>query len=137
MKQYTYSDTITLINGVEISGFADGDDVVKFERLTDSASHKVGVDGEMSVAVSSDKSGMATIKLMQTSSSNKYLSGLINLQESGFFSPIFIQFKDVNNLDLVSGTQGYIKKQAAMNRGAGIVAQEWSIIVERMDLLHG
>ena len=37
MKEYSFLDTLLLVNGVEISGFDEGDDVINLERLNDSA----------------------------------------------------------------------------------------------------
>lgn len=136
MKQYSFLDTLLLINGVEISGFDEGDDVINLARLNDSASHKIGIDGEMTVSISADRSGGVTFSLMQTSDSNGYLSGLVTGMENGAFIPIFIQFKDTRGGDLGSGTQGYIKRPADMGRGQNAGAQEWMVITERLDLLH-
>ena len=136
MKQYSFLNTILLVNGVEIGGFDEGDDVITLERLADSASHVVGVDGEMSVSFSADRSGGIGFRLMQTSDSNEYLSGLISSQENGAFIPIAVQFKDTKGGDLGSGTQGYIPRPATMVRGNSAQPQEWQIVVERLDLLH-
>lgn len=136
MKEYSFIDTLLLVNGVEVSGFDEGDDVIALERLNDSAAHKIGTDGEMTVSISADRSGTVTFRLMQSSDSNAYLSGLINAQENGVFVPIFVQFKDTRGNDLGSGTQGYINRPASMTRGTNANAQEWMITVERLDLLH-
>ena len=136
MKQYSFLDTILLVNGVEITGFDEGDDVITLARRNDSASDVVGTDGEMSVAISGDRSGTVVFRLSQTSDSNTALSLLIQSQESGAFVPIFVQFKDIRGNDLGSGTQGYINKPADMVRGTNVNAQEWTITVERLDLLH-
>ena len=136
MKEYSFLNTLLLVNGVEIGGYDEGDDVIVLERINDSASHKVGADGEMSVAISADRSGTITFRLMQTADSNQYLSGLISAQENGAFSPLFVQFKDTKGGDLGSGTQGYIPKPATMTRGNATNNQEWIITVERLDLLH-
>jgi hypothetical protein len=136
MKEYSFLDTIFLVNGVEISGYDEGDDVISLDRLNDSASHKIGTDGEMTVGLSADRSGTIVFRLMQTSDSNSYMSGLITAQENGIFVPIFAQFKDTRGNDLGSGTQGYIPKPAGMTRGTAPGNQEWSIVVERLDLLH-
>lgn len=136
MKEYSFLDTLLLVNGVEISGFDEGDDVIALERLNDSAGHKIGTDGEMTVSISADRSGTVTFRLMQSSDSNAYLSGLINAQENGAFVPIFVQFKDTRGNDLGSGTQGYINRPASMTRGTNANAQEWMVTVERLDLLH-
>lgn len=136
MKEYSFLDTLLLVNGVEISGFDEGDDVISLDRLNDSASHKIGTDGEMTVSISADRSGTVTFRLMQSSDSNTYLSGLINAQENGAFIPIFVQFKDTRGNDMGSGTQGYINRPASMVRGTNVNSQEWMITVERLDLLH-
>ena len=137
MKEYSFLNTLLLVNGVEISGFDEGDDVIALERLNDSAAHKIGTDGEMTVSISADRSGTCTFRLMQSSDSNTYLSGLITAQENGAFIPIFLQFKDTKGLDLGSGTQGYITRPASMTRGTNANGQEWVIVVERLDMLHG
>lgn len=136
MKEYSFLNTILLVNGIEISGFDEGDDTIALERIGDSASHKIGSDGEMSVSISADRSGSITFRLMQTSDSNIYLSALVTAQENGAFVPIFIQFKDTKGGDMGSGTQGYITKPSGMVRGSNVSAQEWIVIVERLDLLH-
>lgn len=136
MKQYSFLNVNLLVNGVDISGFDEGDDTITVARITDSAQHKVGTDGEMSVAISADRSTTVTFRLMQTSDSNSYLSGLVSLQENGVFVPIFIQMTDVANGDFASGTQGYITRPADMVRGTNVNSQEWVITVERGDLLY-
>lgn len=136
MKDYSFLNTTLLINGIEISGFDEGDDVIELARLNDSAAHSIGVDGEMTVSISADRSGTVTFRLMQSSTSNAYMSGLINSQENDVFVPVFIQFKDTKGGDLGSGTQGYITRPATITRGTNAQAQEWVIVVERLDLIH-
>ena len=82
MKVYSFQNTVMLVNGVEITGWDEGDDVIQIERLSDSASHKIGAAGDMMVSISADKSGSFKFKLQQTSSSNKYLMSLCALQAS-------------------------------------------------------
>lgn len=137
MKDYSFLNTLLLVNGVEISGYDEGDDVIALARINDSAAHKIGTDGEMTVSISADRSGTMTFRLLQSSDSNLYLSGLITAQENGLFVPIFAQFLDTKGLDLGSGTQGYITKPADMTRGENANSQEWVVVVERLDLLHG
>ncbi len=137
MKTYSFLNTIVLVNGIEITEWAEGDDVIQISRLNDSTAHVIGASGEMAVAISADRSGQFVLNLQQTSQSNAYLSSLVTAAENGAFVPVFIQFKDTEGNDLASGTQGYITKPADMSRGTGINSQEWTIIVERLDLLLG
>ncbi len=136
MKEYSFLDTLLLVNGVEISGFDEGDDAITLDRVNDSASDKVGVDGEMTVSISSDRRGDVTFRVMQSSDSNTYLGGLVSGMENGAFVPIFLQFKDTRGGDLGSGTQGYIRKPAPMTRGENANGQGWIIRVERLDLIY-
>jgi len=135
MKDYSFLDTTLLVQGVEIEGYDEGDDVIQLARLNDSGTHKIGADGEMTVAISADRSGTITFRVMQTSDSNAFLSGLINAQENGAFVPVFVQFKDIRGNFLGSGTQGYITKPADNAYGTNPNAREWVITVERLDML--
>jgi len=136
MKQYSFANITLLIQGIEISGFDEGDDVIALDRLSDSAAHTIGADGEMTVSLSLDRSGTVGFRLLSTSTSNAFLSGLINAQENGAYIPVFVQMKDNLNNDLGSGTQGYIQRPASMVRGANVQPQDWVIVVERLDMLH-
>ena len=139
MKVYSFQNTVMLVNGVEITGWSDGDDVIKINRRVDSASDKVGAGGSMMVSISSDKSGEFTFKLQLTSSSNKFLAGLVALQEGGAktFVPVTCLFQDTYRQDLATGTVGYLKKPADLSRGDKAGDQEWTIVVERLDMLLG
>lgn len=136
MKQYSAANNILLVNGIEITGFDEGDDVIKGERTKDSASDKVGVDGEMSVSYTQDKSGMVTIRLMSTSDSNGFLMAIVNAAENGAFVPVNVMFKNTNNGEVLGGSQGYIKRPPNISRGENVTAQEWQIKVERYDVIQ-
>ena len=139
MRPYSFQNTVMLVNGVEITGWADGDDVINISRRTDSASDKVGADGRMMVSISADRSGEITFKLQMTSSSNRYLSSLIALQEAGAakFVPVTVMFQDTFRQDLATGTIGYLKKPADLTRGSQAGNTEWTCVVERLDMLLG
>jgi len=139
MDAYSFETLVVLINGVEIQGWDDADDVIQIKRLTDLASHKVGCDGKMVVSLSADKSGEFTFKLLQTSPSNKFLMSLAALQGGGAntFIPVSCLFQDTFRQDVGTGTTGYIQKMPDVSRGKNASTQEWIIIVERLDLLLG
>lgn len=139
MKAYSFPSLVHLVNGVPLSRFAEGDDVVMIERLTDAASHKVGADGKMTVSLSADKSGKVTFKLDQASASNTYLAGLSALQGGGpaTFIPILFMVQDTNLQDIGLGSAGYVQRPSDMKRGATSSEQEWVIIVEDLALVYG
>jgi hypothetical protein len=144
MKAYSFLNTVVVLSCPalgphEVTDWADGDDTIEITRLNDSASHKVGADGKMVVALSADKSGSFKFKVWQTSPTNKYLNDALRLQEAGAetFQPISALFQDTYRQDTGTGTFGYIKKLADIPRGMGVNAQEWEIVVERLDMLLG
>lgn len=139
MKRYSFADTVVIVGGVEITGWADGDDVIQVKRRNDGITDKVGAGGEMMVSVSADRSGEIMFKLQQTSSSNKYLSDLFEKQQAAgsMFESLDVRFQDTYRNDLASGTRGYLKRPADMARGAAANNQEWTIVVERLDMAFG
>jgi hypothetical protein len=139
MKAYSFKNTILVLNGVEITGWDEGDDVIDIKRLADSASHKIGAAGDMMVALSADRSAEVSIKLQQTSSSNAYIGSLIDLQEGGAetFVPISLLFQDTYRNDMAEASAGYIKKPADMKRGTGVGPQEWTFVLESLSIDYG
>lgn len=139
MRIYSFLNTVVLVNGVEITGWSKGDDVIDISRRTDSASDQIGAGGNMMVSLSTDKSGLAKFKLQATSSSNAFLSKLCNGQDGGTatFVPVNLKFQDLYRQDTAEGTVGYIKKDADMKRGESAGDQEWEIVLERVDMLLG
>jgi len=136
MKSYSFNNVVMLVNGSEITGWPEGDDAIVADRLNDSGAHIVGIDGSMTLSISRDRSGTLTFSLMQNSESNKLLTGLITAQENGAFIPIFVQVKNTQGGELVSGTQGYLTKPAAVQFGENLQPVEWVIVVERLDTIN-
>lgn len=136
MKVYSFLNTVVVVNGVEITGWSEGDDVIDIKRLVDSATHKVGAAGDMMVSLSADRSGEFMFKLQALSSSNAYLESLLALQENGAdtFQPISVLFQDTFRNDLGQASAGYIKKPADVKRGATAGEMEWVVVVERLVL---
>jgi len=136
MKNYSFLNTVLLVNGVEITGWAEGDDLITFSRRNDSMTDVVGASGEMAVSNMGDRSGELVFTLLQTSTSNTYMGGLLAAQENGLFVPTFVLLKDTLGGEIVSGSQGYIKKPADFTLGAGINTREWTIVLERGDVTY-
>lgn len=137
MKNYGFLNTICLVNGVPIGEWMDGDDSFQMSRRNPSFTDNVGVSGDMAVAENADKSGQFILNLQQTSSSNLYMSGILNAAENGAFVPVQVLFKDLQGNDLGTGSSGYIEGHPEVTRGANITGQAWTIIVEQLDMLTG
>src|ERR1035441_4831660 len=111
MRTYGFGNVTAVLDAAhEITGYGTGDDTISAERAVDGASHVIGADGSMAMAISSDKSGTVTFKLLQTSSSNRYLLQRYALQEAGArtFVPVNLVVKDIHRLDVIVGIAGYL-----------------------------
>lgn len=135
MRMYSFGNVTAVLDAAhEITGYGSGDDVISAERSVDGATHVVGADGSMAVAISTDKSGTVTFKLLQTSSSNRYLLQRYAAQEAGTksFVPVNLNVKDVHRQDVIIGIAGYLKKLPAVKRGEKPNEQEWAIVFQQL-----
>lgn len=141
MKSISFPNGHMLVNRVEITHFGSDDDVIKFERLSESVQYKVGADGHAVVSFSADKSGKLTIKLQPTSPSNVYLMSLHALQGGGptTFVPVQVSFQDVYRKDIASGIPGCIIKMPDFARGMDSSGNdmEWQFFFETYHLTVG
>lgn len=82
VKTYNPKKVIVIFGGVPLTGFVDGS-FVQVTATSDGFTKRVGADGEIARAQSSDESSEVTITLMHTSLSNAYLSTLKDLDRKG------------------------------------------------------
>ena len=136
MKAYSFNNVVMLVNGIEMTGWPEGNDVIMCDRNEDSATQSVGVGGEMTVSVSQDRTGVVKFKLKQNSPSNGVMTAIITSQENGLFVPVFVQVKNTQGGELVSGTQGFVKRPAGIKFGDVIDFSEWEIVCERLDFIN-
>ena len=135
MRAYAFGNVTAMLDVAhEVTGYASGDDVISAERAEDAASHVIGADGSMAVAISSNKSGSVKFKLLQTSSTNRYLLQRYMLQEAlaSSFVPVELRVTDVHRLDVIIGIGGYLKKLPGIKRGEKITEQEWEIVFQQL-----
>jgi len=120
----------------ELTHVIQGDDAVTVKYRTDRGMDKVGADGKMAMAISADRSCEVSIKLQQTSPSNKVLNDLLGVQNSGAagFAPLQMLAQDNYRRDQWTGINGYIKTAPDIARGAGLNDQEWVLVFEKLDL---
>jgi len=137
MNQYSIDNVTALINGVRVEDFAEGDDVLVAQRINDAITHKVGADGQMTIAISPDKSGEIILKVMQSSPVNFQLYSFIQAAQAGNFTPIVFQMIDSQLQDIINGTVGFIPNLAPMTRGQGVNENEWRLVFEKLYIKGG
>jgi hypothetical protein len=140
MRVYSFRDVTAVIDAEhEVTGYASGDDVITADRNVDSASATIGAAGEMMLSVSADKSGKVTFKLLQTSSSNRYLLNRLRELEMGsqIFRPLNLVVKDVHRQDVIVGIAGYVTKPPQPKHGEKGAEHEWVLNFQRLEYDFG
>lgn len=119
-----------------ISGFSD-DDMIEVDRDVDAWMKKVGVDGQVTRSRQGDLAAKITLKLMQSSSSNDDLTGLVAADEAvppaGAFQ---IAFRDPSGRSVFRAA-GWIKKPAKATFKKDAEIREWVIDCATMDAAGG
>lgn len=134
---YAFEKVVVLVDGVPITGVADGDDGITVERNREVYSTLIGADGDACAMKSADRSGVATIKLLQTSPSNLFLTAKLKLQDAGVLSPFPFTVKDANGLDLVIAEAAFPVGPPAAIYGMGHNAREWRLALPAVDIYLG
>lgn len=80
-REYDPDQVSASVNGVPLSGFADGE-MIGVERQGDDFEDVVGTDGEVTRSKSSDNRATVTVRLMQSSPANDLLSAMRTLDKA-------------------------------------------------------
>lgn len=136
MDGYSFDQVIPIFGAVPLSGFAEGDDAIQVGRRVDTFALVVGADGRGVGIRNADQSGEIVFKLLQTSPSSLYLSGLLQAQEAGLFLPIPFLLMDIGNqIQLAAAPECIIQKYADQQYGQGHNVREWTVLAEQLELI--
>lgn len=125
---YSPNDVAVLVNGTPLSGFAEGD-LVTFAYDTDAAIMKQGADGNAAVSVlRGQRMATLTIRLMQTSLGNNFLSGLLFAQQNGTGVFASVAVLNTQGGELIQIPRGVIGKEPDRNYSAEVGASEWKFV---------
>lgn len=129
----TYSPDLisVIIDNRPITGFADGEGI-KVERNNDSFTRVIGMTGEGARVRSNDKSGKITLRLMQTSPDNEYLSNLAAEDELTAARAFNLLIRDQNGNSLHEAQTAWIVKPADAAYGKDLTDREWMIETDNL-----
>jgi len=126
-KSYNFSDVLCLVAGLRIGGFGE-DGGIEVEFNGDLSSMKQGADGEPTVSLLPIPTATVTIKLMETSTSNTLLQGLLVAQRAapaGFGIPFALV--DPNTSESLLGGQCVFMGFPAISKGKEAGEREWKL----------
>lgn len=135
-KEYSAASVTVTFKGVAITGFGP-DTFVTAERNEDAFTLAVGADGESVRAKSSNKSGIVTLTLMQSSVGNDALSAAAKLDELSGDGVGSLFVKDLNGTTLVSSQAAYVRKVANAEFARESSTREWVIETGELDIFVG
>lgn len=137
-KTYDPDQVVITIAGITMQGYADGE-FITVEQVSDGFSDVAGTDGEVARSKSNDRRATATIKLLQTSSSNLPLSALHNsdLNAPGGAGVGSFLMQDLEGATLVSGLQAWIVKFPDNSMDRTAKSREWQIRIASVDRVEG
>lgn len=136
MAVFDPKEVSVLLDGREISDWADGADVISAAYQTDDGEMVIGANGTGVFIANTNNSGKLVLKVKQHSEDNAYLIKLRNQQKKRIktFTPITLAIRDLINGDVVTATKGYFTTPPNFVRGQGHNAQTWTFVFEQMEI---
>lgn len=128
LKTYNFDNVVASINGVLMSGFWEGDDVVIIEPNAPLSNSISGAGGEVLTSISTDKRAKITLKLQPTSPAHDYLISLLIQYEAG--NPQLFSFacNDIGNGEGGSAPECVLMDRPVQAFGAQASAREWTFV---------
>jgi len=122
MSTYNPKDVKVTINGIPVTGFSEGTDVIAVVYDTDFVEDKVGVTGEGAFVEHNDKRAGINLKLLATSLFNDVLSGLAAAN-----TEFAMSIEDTGGTTLAAGSACRIQKLPDIAFGNEIGERDWPI----------
>ena len=122
---YTFTNVNVIFGTIELEAFGEGDDVVRIESDVEQFRKLVGAKGDVTRSQTNDNSCTVTIKLLQTSVSNKELNAVYLLdRETGAASAPMI-INDVETGETYTINNSWIERPPVIIRGQSVNNMEW------------
>ena len=122
-----------LTNGNQLTGYWDGDDVVKVTQRDDVGTLHIGADGEGLFSQHLDYSVEIMIKLQPTSPMHGQLIQQWKQQREGNLNPAPFTLEDTQNNDGGSAEECYIAKAPDEQKGKVATVREWTLVAAKWD----
>lgn len=144
MKQYSFASVDLIVDGITIDGFADSNAIITAARSAPQHGKVMDARGKMVAISSSDKSGIISFDLLQSSDSTAYLHARAlsthNTGTSGgadLFAPVQALIKDKMGNTVATGVNGIITMTPPLVRGTGLSTDTWLLEFEQLWIVRG
>lgn len=123
--------------GHNFTGFADGDDAIVVERNTPNMVQTVGMQGDGVYTQSSDKSATITVKLLQSSTTNLFLTNKQQASEAGLIASGPMIGTEAGSASKFTANKTVIEGAPSFTRGMGHNPVEWTFLSFDTAVAHG
>lgn len=136
VRTYVASEVQVVIGTRALRGKSEGT-FVKVARDEDSFTKKIGADGEISRAATSNKAGTIEVTLDQTSEDNAYLQGLMNTDENTKNGIVPAKVIDKSGTYVALCAEAWVRKPADAEKGRDVKERTWIIDCGELDMSGG
>ena len=124
---YSFDNVVVTIDGREVIGLWEGDDVVSLERPTDLGSALTGADGASVVSITADQSATLTIKLQPNSAMNAYFEQCVKRMRMGSQRLIAVAVRDTSTGEGGGCSAAVVIREPSKTWGATATEREWQL----------
>jgi len=124
-KNFSFTNVNVIFGILELVGYAEGDDVVNLEVPEDQWNDLAGAKGDVVRSQSNDNRCTVTVKLLQTSISNKELTALYNADRVSGANALPMIINDKETGEIFTINNAWIQKFPTVTRGQNVNMMEW------------
>ncbi len=138
LRRYAPDEVNITVGTQPVTGLKEGT-FVEAERTVETSMLEIGSDGEATLSISPNQSGMIKITLQQASPLNDYFNTLFqNLQQKNLsLAVVPISMVDKNGTTVVSSKQSIIQKPSKVSFADKPEAREWTFLCPYLDMEIG
>ena len=125
---YGFKNVVATLDGTQVSGFWDGDDVIMVNQREDVGTLHIGAGGEGLWSQSLDFSVEITLKLQHTSATHQLLTQKWKQQREANLTPFSFVLEDTGNNEGGSAEECYVMKAPDNQKGKAATVREWVIV---------
>lgn len=136
VKTYIAAEVQVVIGSRALRGKSEGT-FVKVARDEDSFTKKVGADGEVTRAKTSNRSGTIEVTLDQSSEDNAYLQQLVNTDENTSNGIVPAKIIDSSGTYVAIAAEAWVRKPSDAEMGRDVKERTWIVDCASIDMLGG
>lgn len=125
---YSAADITATLDGRQIIGFDEGDNVLEVAPVTNRSEIRVGATGSSIISVSTNRAARITLRLMHNSATHRLLSQKNAQMLSGVRRPFSFSYKEVGSGEGGAASRCMIEQAPTKSHGLNATVREWILV---------